>query len=276
MGREETKQIIAGYEAASILPASETYTNYAMTAELLYDTPQVLDIKSKLASFYQDFKEAPPVFTTACKFFALCAPSGSGKTQLGFSLGKHADLKVVHLCLTPCNGSAHSTGRLARIGALSRLARSAVELDYLDWKAANSTAEGTVLSWYLIGSWPQVALRTVALLAEVLGMSGSGRVIATTEELRDAITASAEAGERLPVLLIDEAFAHEASAPAVTFLKTVATVSAIATILTGTSTNMILSAEPWIPCNIAYTASPPPALVRAANRPSRLPPRGTL
>jgi hypothetical protein len=71
MGREETKQIIAGYEAVSILPACKAYASYAMTAELLYDTPQVLDIKSKLVCFYEGFKEEPlPVFGVACKFFA--------------------------------------------------------------------------------------------------------------------------------------------------------------------------------------------------------------
>jgi hypothetical protein len=260
MGREETKQIIAGYEAASILPACKAYANYAMAAELLFETPQVLDIKSKLACFYEGFKEEPlPVFGVACKFFALCAPSGSGKTQMGFSLRRHRDLKVVHVCLAQNEGTAGATCRLPCGEALSQLATAAIELDYQDWRAGNNASEDTELrAKDLIDSWTPVPLRIVALLAEVLGFECRTERIVTVKELRRAIIASVKAGERLPVLLIDDAFAHEESERAVKFLRTVAGVSAIATIVMGTSTNIILSPDQWERSYVTHTARPPP------------------
>jgi hypothetical protein len=260
MGREETKQIIAGYKAASILPACKAYANYAMAAELLYETPQVLDIKSKPAWFYEGFKEEPlPVFGVACKFFALCAPSGSGKTQMCFSLRRHKDLKVVHVCLAQNEGTAGATCRLPRGEALSQLVTAAIEMDYQDWRAGNNASEGTELrAKDLIDSWTPVPLRIVALLAEMLGFECHTERIATVKELRRAIIASVKAGERLPVLLIDEAFAHEEFVCAVKFLRTVAGVSAIATIVMGTSTNIVLSPDQWERSYVTHTARPPP------------------
>jgi hypothetical protein len=140
------------------------------------------------------------------------------------------------------------------------LATAAIEMDYQDWRAGNNAAEGTELrAKDLIDSWTPVPLRIVALLAEVLGFECcTERTIVTVKELRRAIIASVKAGERLPVLLIDEAFVHRESVPSVKFLRIVATVSGIATILMGTSTSMILSPEPWQRSCVTHTARPPP------------------
>jgi hypothetical protein len=86
-------------------PAEQMYVAMAV---ILSNTPQVRSLVRHIHAFYlSSWRLAWELDDLQSRrFFAIIAPSGSGKTQMGFTLASLKDtLTVVHIALTPGSGT---------------------------------------------------------------------------------------------------------------------------------------------------------------------------
>jgi hypothetical protein len=212
--------------------AEEGVTRYEAVALALSETPEV-----KMLDNFQGL----PDDMSPQMFFAISAPSGSGKTQMGFNLRAAKVFDVVHIVLPSATaGQAQSqqtygTGDVEKHGG--RI-----------WEAllADSNEFVNMSALWLLRYDLQKRSHTMEVLSDIFGLTAaestpSAASINTTEALRAALyeraTLVAEGkGLRLPLLIVDDAD----NTAYTRLLRDISRAVGLATLIMGTTVDLCL------------------------------------
>lgn len=249
-------------------PEAVAFARYLLAAKYLKDSPVIKNLVLKLKEFYGlPDEEAPKAF------FAVGAPSGSGKTQLAFSLGMCDSLDVVHICLVRSQFDPQNVYRHPSIAVLSEFLRCAIVDD------CKLVDNGSALSAFSLLDNIFRPLKTIEFLSVAFNLLGmDGRPVRTARALRDVVK-QLPVGSKLPVLVVDEAFQKSATAKnseftlameSALYLRAVMRAVGIGSIFMGTTLNTVEFVQqsdgstdqgrprPWVYfiCNLPRVISP--------------------
>lgn len=221
------------------------FKHYAFEATLLKNSEVVNTLVEKIKHHYTESKVANDDDHRSSSFFSVGAPSGSGKTQLAFTLAESASLDVLHICLTDEPESSQEIYRHDSIHEASKLFRLAVRDDFVMLQ----NLENCTASSLLEEGGPELC--TVALLSSSFGIkSTQDRIITSARQLREAVHAFVASSGTFPVVVIDEAFQHIAAQDNSSldimsdlhislYLRSVLRATGIASLFMGTTINMV-------------------------------------
>ena len=217
----------------------DAFLDYKTTATFLIKSKLMINLRNDIKNYYQ-LKTVDSEYSTKT-FFAIAAPSGSGKTQVAFTLAEFPDLDVVHVCLTASH-RAQPVYKHPSIDLLSDVLRDALVKDNDENRDGDKRTTKS-----LLGEGRK--LRTVVVLSLAFQLLGEdGQFVQTAKELRAVINAKIR--DRSPVLIVDEAFQQQLVAPKTkreeknrstseaVFLRSVLRASGIAAVFMGTTANM--------------------------------------
>jgi hypothetical protein len=216
-------------------PTEQMYVAMAVTLD---NTPQVRSLIDHIQAFYLsswrlawELDDLQPR-----RFFAIIAPSGSGKTQMGFTLASLKDsLDVVHIALSS-NGGTQPIYRCDIIAGPTERCMEAVDADI--------ERVGSVSALQLLEDANQhQTLRTVVWLSAHFSLHEPGMPpMSTVRQLRKALwDRIAERTLPVPVIVVDEACC-EATTFAVTLrslLRSILRAVGIASIFLGRSIDVV-------------------------------------
>jgi hypothetical protein len=193
-----------------------------------------------LWEFYDNLQGLPDDMSPQM-FFAISAPSGSGKTQMGFNLRAAKVFDVVHIVLPSATGSqaqpqhTYGTGDVEKHGG--RI-----------WEAleADSNEFVNMSAFWLLHYDLRKQSHTMEVLSDIFGLAAAESMpsaisINTTEALRAALyeraTQVAEGkGLRLPLLIVDDA--HNTAYTRL--LRDISRAVGLATLMMGTTVDLCL------------------------------------
>ena len=175
--------------------SEEWYSHYILNARLLKDSTEVFMLIKKIQQYYKPHGRL-------CECFAVGAPSGSGKTQLAFTLGEYSQLDVLHICMSDSQECEQEIYKHDTISVVSKLLRVAVRQDFQNFHNIEDCTTTRLLE--IDGP----SLCTVALLSAALDIKTTDNRLTTfVSELRTAIRTIVDT-DIYPVIVVDEAFQH--------------------------------------------------------------------
>jgi hypothetical protein len=220
--------------------AGEDIAHYEAVALALSETHEVKMLVKLLWEFYDNLQGLPDDMSPQM-FFSITAPTGSGKTQMGFNLRAAKMFDVVHIVLLSATCSqaqsqhTHGTGDVEKHG--KRI-----------WDAleADSNEFVNMSAFWLLRYDLRKQSHTMEVLSDIFGLTAaesmsSATSINTTEALRAALyeraTLVAEGKAlRLPLLIVDDAHntAHAR------LLRDISRAVGLATLVMGTTVDLCL------------------------------------
>lgn len=173
------------------------YNEYIQQAKILARTDEALSLQEKIVAHYiSRIRKSEPR-----PFLAIGAPSGTGKTQMSFTMAEYENLHVRHICLSskPKGDSMQWIYKHPSIDQLSDLVQEALIGDMKDFPDETTHSATNFLS-------SNYEFRIVALLSKVFNIPTlDGQMICIIRELREAVQQLTD-GPIFPVLFVDEAF----------------------------------------------------------------------
>jgi hypothetical protein len=220
--------------------AGEDIAHYEAVALALSETHEVKMLVKLLWEFYDNLQGLPDDMSPQM-FFAISAPSGSGKTQMGFNLRAAKVFDVVHIVLPSATSNQAQPQHTYRTGDLEKHGGRI-------WEAlqADSNEFVNMSALWLLRYDLQKQSHTMEVLSDIFELTAaesmpSATSINTTEALRAALyeraTLVAEGkGLRLPLLIVDDAHntAHTR------LLRDISRAVGLATLIMGTTAELCL------------------------------------
>ena len=218
------------------------FDGYNVMAATLRNTPEMLKIRDEILATHTAFRDK--LFFEGIKFFGVSAPSGTGKTQVPFTLATYTDcFDVLHVCMAEISEYSQFVYQHPRIYDISSVLRSYLIDDFL----AQKQRQNVWITSSATSSLADEQLHTVALLSAIFKVSikrESGAVEApqTPTQFRKALHSSGIARATWPVVVVDEAYrcgGEDYENDLASFLRSILRASGVVSVFMGTTINMV-------------------------------------
>eukprot|EP01032_Pedospumella_encystans_P008786 gene8786-10393_t len=232
---EKLHQWLLGTTTASSNTAIQNaFDDYHSMAERLKNTPEMEKIRDDILTTCTAYKFKGTL--EWMKFYGVGAPSGTGKTQIPFTLATYSDcFDVLHVCFAKLSENSQLVYQHPRIADISAVLRNCLINDH-----AAITSSAMALA--------NEQLSTVTLLSAIFKVSvkresGAEEAPQTPTQLRKALHSSGGIARTIwPVVVVDEAFQcaeDEYENELAAFLRSILRASGVASIFMGTTIHML-------------------------------------